>query len=402
MKKTEPTGTTPPVWRAENNNEFGGEELNTELTESERKAVSEIENLDIRLHDRSHLILVLLGKKPATEIEMTEDEYKKIKDDLEKLGVYMLKKTEKEESGDDSDFIDFGEEESEKLKLAVSRDKNKAEKLLELDPSEDHEEYGRLMGFPETAIKCFLDSNEKGDYSSRLPKDDYPDWTRDMLFDGFILSKDNWQEEIKTMKNWQQKLKKVSPSLFKERRRQEEKFNKIKDIQYTFQIEDESVGEISVDHIYDIFKNIDQELMESGEWDYDVDEGLSEKEKNLSEEELKAKKLKEVVKKIEKLDFGHFSSEEVDYFKKVLWLWYHHATNKALLSHQDEQKAEEFVEKTIDYQPESSDNEVTKFYSFLVKKGVDKAQEFIDGMDDNTEKETVSIVLENYKELKNK
>ena len=94
-----------------------------------------------------------------------------------------------------------------RAEFAVALDKETAEKLANLNPEIDHDEFGRMMGFPESAIEAFGNSKT-------LAREKYPD-IQGLIFK-FILSENHWQEEVEVMRNWTKLIKDNAPELYRE------------------------------------------------------------------------------------------------------------------------------------------------------------------------------------------
>lgn len=167
-----------------------------QITDSELKEhIKEIENISAGPAQLASVILVLLGFKPAAQLVLSKrnDKPEKVKKILNSAGLYTFE-TMKMTKGASAD-------------LAISRSKEIAEKLRYLSAAKNHEEYGTLMGYPQSAIDAFLRKEE------RLDRDNYPSMKGIVVH--FILSKDHWEEEMKVLKKRSQAIKKYAPSIFK-------------------------------------------------------------------------------------------------------------------------------------------------------------------------------------------
>jgi hypothetical protein len=154
----------------------------------QRENIKKIESLKIGDAQKANLVLVILGVKPATELVLGSSE--EVRPILEDSGLVVVEKEIKDK---------------EIIRLAVAKDKDRAQSLALLDPSQDHEAFGRLMGFPESAIAGFVQDKS-------LDRSDYPD-SEGLVFD-FALSKEGWGSEVKLLQYWSQLLKKYSPTLY--------------------------------------------------------------------------------------------------------------------------------------------------------------------------------------------
>ncbi|SRR6056297_141489 len=175
-------------------NSFENSNFFEEKLKQER--IKKIEELDIGARPKAEMMLVLLGEKPAMELGVYSwnSDPEEIERALEDSGLSCARKETKEG------------ENGPKSVLVVTREEDELEELLNLDPSQDHEEYGRLMGYPESAIKAFKDKK------FQLEEENYPD-EEGVIFD-FKLSRDNWREEWELLKRWSQIIKEYSPQTF--------------------------------------------------------------------------------------------------------------------------------------------------------------------------------------------
>lgn len=173
------------------------------LEEEKKEKVKEIEQLPLGTNQRAELILVLLGLKPATNVQLYpwDGSPLAIKNTLGQLGFHA-KVMEREKFS--KNMVQ---------EYAVSLDEKTAEKLALLNPAKDHEEFGKLMGFPKTAIHAYLNKEELLERESR-PEDN------NIIF-SFGLSKNHWKKEIELLRTWSNAIKEYAPDLFKELRRKE-------------------------------------------------------------------------------------------------------------------------------------------------------------------------------------
>jgi len=163
-----------------------------------QEKIKEIESLNIGPVQQAELILVLLGAKKATNLSLYQwnDTPEKIKATLvDKCQIYLA-----EIKGEKNNAKVLAE-------YAAALDKETAERLANLDPSKDHKEFGELMSFQQSAIEAF-------DTPKVLERENYPNMSG-IIFH-FSLSKDNWQEEMKVLKNWSELIRTYSPRLYEE------------------------------------------------------------------------------------------------------------------------------------------------------------------------------------------
>jgi hypothetical protein len=161
----------------------------------ERQAVKAIESINTGTEQRAQIILVLLGLKPATELSLfannsTPEETEAL---LEQAGLLYIRK-----ESNDHQWT------SAKYEYVVAKDEATLQQLLNSSSSESHEEYGLLMGYPETAVKAFT----AGDlYDGPLPAD-----IEDSIFK-LRFSKDHFEEEFETVRKWNTAINEYAPEL---------------------------------------------------------------------------------------------------------------------------------------------------------------------------------------------
>lgn len=167
-----------------------------DLSAFQKEKVANFENLNMGAYPQAELILIFLGLKPATEVDVApwNDSPQKIAQAIKDAGLIVAKKNSKDVNGKKFTI------------LAIARDKETLLRLKQAEGNKDHQEYGRLMGYPDTAIDAFLDDEKL------LPEKDYPDMTDKFM--NFKLSKDHWQEEIKVITKWSQAIKQYAPKVY--------------------------------------------------------------------------------------------------------------------------------------------------------------------------------------------
>lgn len=182
------------------------EEVETPETLEENKnkeRIIKIESLKTGSQQKAGLILVVLGEKPGinlsvfteTEIEINEEEEKIKSLDLK------YKKVNQEKMGDRymAEFL-------------ISQNEDTLNELAEVDPSKDHYKYGALMGYPESAIKAFLEGTCLSIEDERELLSKYPE----IVFNDFRLSKDNSKEEMEIIRRWNKLVEKEAPDVYNE------------------------------------------------------------------------------------------------------------------------------------------------------------------------------------------
>jgi hypothetical protein len=179
------------------------------------------------------LLLVWSGLKPATDITLgkewergeaektlTDEEVEEAKRKLASAGLWAVELPKEsgalDEPGEHSaDYLPpyFYEEQE----FFVAKDEGTARALRDAQINRRHDVFGKLCGFPETAIRAFL--QKKKNREKFMEVDDLPLEIRSedyMAFLFFKLSKDHWLEELEVAKEWSKKIKELDYELYKE------------------------------------------------------------------------------------------------------------------------------------------------------------------------------------------
>lgn len=161
--------------------------------------------------DRAKMILVYLRLKPACEVYVYEKEaIIKLKQALLEVGLHCVKL-----NFDKKPFDEIQKAIPQKLILpvgqcAVARDEKTAIRLSKTMPNKDHRRFGRLMGYPQTAIDNFV---------KKEPKLDGPEYVKLYKKDGIIFSfripAKNYSDSLKLLKRWSTAIKRHAPDLYK-------------------------------------------------------------------------------------------------------------------------------------------------------------------------------------------
>lgn len=168
-----------------------------------KERIIKIESLKTGSQQKAGLILVVLGEKPGinlsvfteTEIEINEEEEKIKSLDLK------YKKVSQKKNGDRymAEFL-------------ISKEEDILKELTETSPAKDHYKFGTLMGYPESAIKAFLEGTCLSIEDERELLSKYPE----IVFNDFRLSKDNNKEEVEIVRRWNNLVEKESPDVYNE------------------------------------------------------------------------------------------------------------------------------------------------------------------------------------------
>lgn len=165
--------------------------------------------LPIWFQSKSELVLVLFNKKVAVEVYVEKKKYSDfVISKLNDVGFYAK----------------FSRNFNDGVMLAVSKTRGRVEKLVGIMNSKDNNfddlKLGYLSGYPETAIKAYLNrSNNKildGDMNIEL---------LNMLphtLSGFVFSKDNFQKELLILLDWHQIIIDKAPEILQEMYSKEE------------------------------------------------------------------------------------------------------------------------------------------------------------------------------------
>lgn len=221
------------------------EEQAPEITaeEKEKKDIEAIENIDfLGDQDKMELILTYLGEKPSSIVEIdynekksivSEDEFLQAKDDLKKL----FEECGLEFSILESKGVDYSDDcfERRGFTFFIGRNKDAIEKLKEARLWKNIKEEGLLLGYPESACKAFSEAMRDGNSKKLLEKKEL--WKKLSLeekkefiekglfhFQNFRFSEDNWEEELKTVKKWQEIIREKSPKLYRDMIKDKPKF----------------------------------------------------------------------------------------------------------------------------------------------------------------------------------
>ncbi|MFA5084245.1 MAG: hypothetical protein WC475_02595 [Candidatus Paceibacterota bacterium] len=207
------------------------------FSENKTNQVKSLESLLFRkmhsLGDRIDLLLVYSGLKPATDITvgneweegqqpivLNEEDIKSALKILEANGLIALNLPKEKgviegiDEGEINPSVKYRYEQSE---IFVAKDKVTAETLKTAKFKKDDETYGRLSGFPESAIKAYSEADKNP--AALIEDSDLPEEIRNqdfMAFATFKLSRKNWREELETAKKWATVIKKTDPALYEE------------------------------------------------------------------------------------------------------------------------------------------------------------------------------------------
>jgi len=137
------------------------------------------------------------------------------------------------------------------------------------------------------------------------------------------------------------------------------------------------------DDLYDLYFEEDQKLMNSYSWDYENNDLIVNRIKNI----------------IETTEENKLTKKEKDTKELILWFWYHHATSCALFQKKDKEKAKLYSTKALEHVNNDNPNKITKLLYFLANDDLTEASKWADDIENSTEKQTALNLIKEYKSL---
>ena len=208
---------------------------NEPIPEQERELVERLEKAPLDINDKIEFLLTWKELKLADDISVATQSWKENEPPkhLDLKRVEQLKELAKDmelfciigpKQIVDGEYFYKTEDGQEKIEkqeeviLYLAKKKENLDLLMKAIKTEDDQLLGKLYRFPESAIEAYRKENETGkketidvsDLPSEIQKQD------SVAFARFKLSKDDWQEELKTGKKWAETVKKTSPKLCSE------------------------------------------------------------------------------------------------------------------------------------------------------------------------------------------
>lgn len=184
--------------------------------EVKKLSIEKVESLPIRDFDKVDLILLLAGFKTAVDINVpiNNDNWHNI---IKDLGLYFIE--------------DEGLRDESKRKYYIARSQEDAEKLHDAFAKNNDTEAGILSGYPATAVENYVKTTEdlkspnltESDVINLLKERyaeivDLPLEVKDIQellpLAHFGLSRQNWKEEIVTIKKWADTVRNLDPELY--------------------------------------------------------------------------------------------------------------------------------------------------------------------------------------------
>lgn len=166
------------------------------LEEQLRQRIETIYRLPLGAEPRAELILILLGEKPATDVSWHTGRIQpaEVEAILHAAGL--------------STKVIYSD--AAATDMVVARDPETVSRLSLLRADRDHQEFGRLMGFPETAIAAFVNK------SGALPHDEQRRLQGELPFSNFIFSRKHAPEELALLRRWNLLIFRHAPELIDE------------------------------------------------------------------------------------------------------------------------------------------------------------------------------------------
>ena len=178
--------------------------INTEDHQLKNK-IEVIRSIAANRQVRALILLVLLDEKPVSVFTLKSDQVAEVLGKCKSIGlpVLIIKELKEEEYGDISGF-----------QMAVSKSEKFINEIYEIvqkgTDKLDHERYGELMGFPETAIQTYLEN----DPTKQISLDEYLKITEKFIhLFGFKISKEHATEEINVLERWYSIILQNAPEL---------------------------------------------------------------------------------------------------------------------------------------------------------------------------------------------
>lgn len=183
-----------------------------------------IESASLSPGKKLDVALLLLGKKPATQVgnfqvvdglspkekENIENEFaKEFEAVLEMLDALSLRHSVKQYPQETDGIFGYS--------ILVASDDDALSKTVNADEQGDDAAFGLLMGYPETAVQAYL-SGDSFDYDEELPFEDYESLKEEglMPFLYFMPSKAHWKEEFEYARGNRDLIREKCPKLYTE------------------------------------------------------------------------------------------------------------------------------------------------------------------------------------------
>lgn len=161
--------------------------------------------------DRAKMILVYLGLKPACEVYVYEKEVMvKLKQSLLEVGLHCVKLSFNKKPFDEWQKVILQRLILPVGQCAVAKTKKTAIRLSKTLPHKHHRRFGKLMGYPQTAIDNFIKKEPSLDFKRFMKLN-----KKHGIIFSFRIPAKNYQNELKILKNWSLAIKRYAPTLYK-------------------------------------------------------------------------------------------------------------------------------------------------------------------------------------------
>ena len=167
--------------------------IDVEISDEEKlKKVNELLKIDAGDQQLVQVILVLLGKKPVTDLSIHEhnSNSQQVEKILRDVGLYFIHSPNKLPNARETYYI--------------SRNESLLEEMQQVDSRYEPRKFGELMGFPPTAINAFMNGTLDVTIGDRYPE----------LIFNMGYSKDHWKEEVEIVRGWSDEIKKYAPGIY--------------------------------------------------------------------------------------------------------------------------------------------------------------------------------------------
>jgi hypothetical protein len=192
--------------------------------ETSREKIESIENAPLDIQEKVDILLILKDLKPASDISLYSEEWPEGEKEKE-INPESIEKTEEllkknnllyepfEEKVADWYKDEKGQKVRKEKTFIIAKNEENLNLIKKAFETGDEKLFGKAYGFPQTSIEAYLGKGEAID-SNKLPEEIKQ---QDALaFSKFKLSKDNWQEELKTAQKWADAVKETSPKAYNE------------------------------------------------------------------------------------------------------------------------------------------------------------------------------------------
>lgn len=202
-------------------------ELDNKTNENlKNEAITSLEdsNFDLNPEAKVNIILASEGIKPATNFIVKIEDSEKTAQIINNLGLHFVTSSGEiynQETGRNSDAVKYilssDKDVIEKLKNIHQEPTSYLAEMDNLESKKKKEYLGNTYGYPKTAVDAFVNGEEKMEIK------DIPEETRNSEIGQFLQrlplfrqSKAHWREELEIYTTWVNKIKEISPRLYKQ------------------------------------------------------------------------------------------------------------------------------------------------------------------------------------------